>query len=93
MGRGRLQQLDRLRWNARTPGVSWFVVFVLIGLLVLIAVVWFVIRSDKRRRDAQDTSVGESEKEQAAKRTRSELNFAEEAERNAADDVSLNEEY
>ena len=68
-------------------------VFVLIGLLALIAVVWFVIRSDKRRRQAQDTSVGESQKEQAAKRTRSELNFAEDAERNAADDVSLNEEY
>ena len=31
--------------------------------------------------------------ERAAKRTRSELNFAEDAERNAADDVSLNEEY
>ena len=57
-------------------------------------------RSDKRARNVekQDTSVGESEEQaaerkQAAKRTRSELNWARDAERKQADNVEANEEY
>ncbi len=56
-------------------------------------------REDRRkRRSGQETSVGESEeptdeREQAAKRTRSELNAAKEAEREQADNVQGNELY